>query len=359
MTRARTSYEIPVQVAENMLRFSSLPVDTLMSTLGTRMEGLTEEEVDSSREKYGKNEIGSEKPPTWHALLIRNFYNPFVLLLITLSIVSSLLKDFHGATIILAMVIISIFMRFIQEYRSNRSAAKLKALISTRATVHRRCQETTYTREIPFIDLVPGDVIQLSAGDMIPADIRLLSARDFFVSQAALTGESMPKEKHAQAECRVTGNENSLDLPNICLMGTNVVSGIGQAVVIATGGHTYFGMIAKKIIAKRPLTSFDIGINKISWLLLRLMLFMVPLVFIINGVGKHDWFESLLFALSVAVGLTPELLPMIVTANLAKGATNMSKSRVIVKQLNSIQNFGAMTILCTDKTGPSHKIGSF
>ena len=320
---------------------SSLPF------LGTRIQGLTEEEAEDLRERYGANEIVSEKPPRWYQLLIRNFYNPFVLLLIA----SFILHDLSGSIIILVMVVISILMRFIQEFRSNKSAAKLKALISTRATVYRQFDGNSYTKEVPFKYLVPGDLIRLSAGDMIPADVRILSSRDFFVSQASLTGESMPLEKHTHIQDMDLKKMHPLELPNICLMGTNVVSGIAQAVVISTASFTYFGAMAKKIVAKRPATSFDIGINKVSWLLLRIMFCMVPLVFIINGLDKQNWFEAMLFSLSVAVGLTPELLPMIVTTNLAKGAMNISKDKVIVKQLNSIQNFGAMNILCTDKTG--------
>jgi len=344
---------IPKETLDTLVYYATLSQEELLKALSTRMEGLTEEEVEALEEKYGPNQIVSAGPPQWYTLLFKNFYNPFVLLLSALSILSFILKDIPGAIIILTMVLISIAMRFSQEYRSNRAAAKLKAMISTKATVHRQsnCNSKNSGREIPFKDLVPGDMIQLSAGDMIPADVRLLSARDFFLSQSTLTGESMPVEKHCSTIPSGLEKIPPLELPNICLMGTNVVSGIAKAVVITTGSQTYLGAMATKIVSHRPSTSFDIGINKISWLLLRMMFLMVPLIFVINGIGKQDWFEAMLFALSVAVGLTPELLPMIVTANLAKGATNMAKSRVIVKQLNSIQNFGAMNILCTDKTG--------
>ncbi len=345
-------HAIPKDLFQNLLHWAALPQETLLHSLSTRLEGLSEEEAEQGQEKCGLNQIISEKPPTWYTLLIKNFYNPFVLLLTALSLLSFLLKDISGAVIILIMVAISILMRFIQEFRSNRSAAQLKAMISTKASVRRFENQRSTLEEVPFKYLVPGDIIQLSAGDMVPADVRVLQCRDFFLSQASLTGESLPVEKQST----ITENQNiqeisPFDLPNICLMGSNVVSGIAQVVVVATGGSTYLGAMAKKIVARRPLTSFDHGINKISWLLIRLMFLMVPLIFIINGLDKQNWFEAMLFALSVAVGLTPELLPMIVTANLAKGATNMSKSRVIVKRLNSIQNFGAMNILCTDKTG--------
>ncbi len=336
---------------DNLLYYSMLSEKELFSSLSTGENGISTQQAEELREKYGPNEVISEKPPTWYALLIRNFYNPFVLLLAFLSMLSFILKDLTGAIIILIMILISIILRFFQEYKSNSSAAKLKALITTKGSVWRRLNGLATLRELPFKDLVPGDLIQLSAGDMLPADIRLLSCRDFFVSQSSLTGESLPVEKHTQAAAKELKKLHPLELPNICLMGTSVVSGIAKGIVIATGSRTYFGAMAKKIVARRPLTSFDKGINKISWLLIRLMICMVPLVFLINGLDKQDWFQALLFALSVAVGLTPELLPMIVTTNLARGATNMSKSKVIVKQLNSIQNFGAMDILCTDKTG--------
>jgi len=349
--RASGMSDVSQGIFDHLVNFATLSTDLLLSTLSTHINGLTEEEAETLREHYGINEIVSEKPPTWYQLFVRNLYNPFVLLLTALSILSFALKNFSGGIIILVMVFISIFMRFIQEFRSNKSATKLKALISTKATVYRQHDGTNYTKEVPFRKLVPGDVIHLSAGDMLPADVRILSSRDFFVSQSSLTGESLPLEKHNHIENMNLKKIHPLELPNICLMGTNVVSGIAKAVIISTGSSTYFGMMAKKIISCRPPTSFDIGINKVSWLLLRIMFCMVPLVFIINGLDKQNWFEALLFALSVAVGLTPELLPMIVTANLAKGATNMSKDKVIVKQLNSIQNFGAMNILCTDKTG--------
>jgi Mg2+-importing ATPase len=347
--RAHDLESIPKELVEKLLHFAALPSDAVLHSLSSRREGLTQEEAEDRLEKFGPNQIISEKPPSWGTLLLSNFYNPFVLLLSALSILSFILKDFSGATIILIMVIISVLMRFTQEYRSNQAAASLKALITTKATVRRG--EEGKPQEIPFKRLVPGDIIQFSAGDMLPADVYILSARDFFLSQATLTGESLPVEKQPISETVDLKSSSPFELPNICLMGTNVVSGIALGVVIATGSHTFLGAMAKKIIIGRPLTSFDIGISKISWLLLRLMFLMVPLIFIINGLDKHNWFEAMLFALSVAVGLTPELLPMIVTANLAKGATNMSKSRVIVKRLNSIQNFGAMTILCTDKTG--------
>ena len=208
-------------------------------------------------------------------------------------------------------------------------------------------------------DLVAGDIVQLSAGDMIPADIRLIESRDLFISQAVLTGEALPVEKYdtlgdvtqKSASTLAADQSNLLDLPNICFMGTNVVSGRAKAVVVATGPRTYFGSLAKAIVGSRVQTAFDRGVNSVSWLLIRFMLVMVPIVFFLNGFSKGDWGDAFLFALAVAVGLTPEMLPMIVSANLAKGATAMAKRKVVVKRLNAIQNFGSMDVLCTDKTG--------
>ncbi|WP_236000066.1 HAD-IC family P-type ATPase [Bradyrhizobium uaiense] len=223
-------------------------------------------------------------------------------------------------------------------------------MVHTTASVRRRPgQSDDPFSELPVDHLVPGDVVRLSAGDMIPADLRLLEAKDLFVNQSVLTGDSMPAEKHAQpgtAEC-----EDPFDLPNICFMGANVVSGYGTGIILRTGRRTFFGQLAHEIAGRRVPTAFDQGINRFTWLMIRFILVMVPIVFLINGFTKHDWLEALLFAVAVAVGLTPEMLPMIVTVNLAKGAIAMSRKKVIVKRLNAIQNFGAMDVLYTDKTG--------
>ncbi|MDR3624925.1 MAG: magnesium-translocating P-type ATPase [Chlamydiales bacterium] len=342
------------EILEGLVYFAKTPIDTLIDKLKSNTEGLTETTAAQFLEKFGYNTIATDKPVTWYSTLFRNFSNPFVLLLIGLSIISYFINDIEAVFIILTMVILSVIMRFFQEYRSSLAAEKLKSLVSTKASVIRRKSDDIKSStkcELSFKYLVPGDIISLSAGDMLPADVRLISSHDLFVSQSSLTGESMPLEKYEHPENSKMAITNPLEMPNICLMGTSVVSGIGKAIVITTGSNTYFGSIAKTIVAKRPLTSFDIGINKVSWLLIRIMLCMVPIVFLINGLSKDDWFQSLLFALSIAVGLTPEMLPMIITTNLAKGALAMSKSKVVVKQLGSIQNFGAMDLLCTDKTG--------
>jgi len=236
-------------------------------------------------------------------------------------------------------------LRFIQESRADLAAAKLKAMITVTATTIRDGQ----AREVPLGELVPGDMIKLSAGDMIPADIRVISSKDLFIVQASLTGESMPVEK---VDARATlGSRSPLELENVCFLGTSVESGTAMAAVVATGPQTYFGGMARSITGQEVTTSFDRGVNKFTWLMISLMAIMSPIVFLINGLTKHDWSEAFFFALAVAVGLTPEMLPMIVSVCLSKGAIAMSRKKVIVKRLNAIQNFGAMDVLCTDKTG--------
>src|SRR6516225_3425007 len=288
--------------------------------------------------------------------LLNRTKNPLNALLLTLAAVSYFLGDVRAAIVIATMVILSIMTAFIQEHRSNQAAAKLRALVKTTASVKRQGLSTA-TRpsrvegfvEIPMEEIVPGDVVALSAGDMIPADLRLLSAKDLHVNQSTLTGEAMPVEKFVGAATEAI--DDPFDLPNICFMGSNVVSGYATGVIVTTGGRSYFGQLADSIAEQRIQTSFEKGIDRFTWLMIRFILVLVPLVLLINGLSKGDWLEALLFALAVAVGLTPEMLPMIVTANLAKGAIAMSRKRVIVKRLHAIQNFGAMDVLCTDKTG--------
>ena len=247
------------------------------------------------------------------------------------------------------MVLLSVSLAFVQEHRSNHAAAKLRAMVRTTATVLRRSGTGEQVLEVAIEQLVPGDVVRLSAGDLVPADVRVLAAKDLFLNEASLTGEAMPVEKSAAT---VDGRQDApTDLPNVCFMGSNVLSGAGTAVVVQTGAGTYFGELAGMLVRERAPTSFDQGVARFTWLMIRFMAVMVPSVFVINGVTKGDWLEALMFALAVAVGLTPEMLPMIVTVNLAKGAIAMSRKRVIVKRLNAIQNFGAMDVLCTDKTG--------
>ena len=320
--------------------------------------GLTEQQVERRQEQYGLNEVSHEKPPTWYHQLFEAFLTPFNGVLFAVSIVSLFSdvifaapddRSFRTVIVLSAMVLLSTLLRFWQEFRSNQAAEELKAMVSSTTAVLRAGMPRA--QELPISALVPGDIVHLSAGDMVPADVRLLSAKDLFVSQAMLTGESLPLEKYPLLPSPRSLARSPLELETASFMGTNVVSGTATAVVVATGDTTYFGAMARDIVGARPLTSFDIGVNRVSWMLIRFLLVMTPLVFLINGITKGDWLESLLFAVSVAVGLTPEMLPMIVTANLAKGAVMMARRKSIVKRLNAIQNFGAMDILCTDKTG--------
>ncbi len=324
--------------------------------MNSHEDGLTGRLVNLKRKQAGLNEIQHTKASSWYVQLFQAFLNPFIAVLIILAFISFVMdvilsepedQDYKTVIVVVVMVMLSAILRFWQEFTSNNAAEQLKSMVKTTATVLRK---TSGKSEIAISELVPGDIVLLSAGDMIPADCRILQSKDLFISQAMLTGESFPVEKKHDAI--PDANEYAaLELGNICFMGTNVVSGTAMALVVCTGNNTYFGALGKTLTGKRAETSFDKGVNKVSWLLIRFMLVMVPLVFLINGLTKGDWMEAMLFGISVAVGLTPEMLPMIVTANLAKGARNMSKSKVIVKRLNAIQNIGAMDILCTDKTG--------
>lgn len=298
--------------------------------------------------------MGHEKPPHWSVQLLHAFRNPFIIVLLVLAVVQLFTDDdFTGPIIIGVMVGISVLLSFTQEFRSSQAAGRLKAMVRNTSTVTRRAEDGHAERiEVPVEELVVGDIVHLGAGDMVPADLRLLATKDLFISQAILTGESLPVEKMAPNGTLTLGDANGpLDLPTICYMGTNVVSGTATAVVMTTGARTYLGSLAHTLSGERVQTSFDRGISSVSWLLIRFMAVMVPVVFLINGFDKHDWLGAFMFGLSVAVGLTPEMLPLIVTANLGKGAIAMSKRKVVVKRLNAIQNFGAMDVLCTDKTG--------
>ncbi|WP_313059215.1 magnesium-translocating P-type ATPase [Pseudomonas rhodesiae] len=345
---ASVSREVPPTLAQTLVGAANSSAVQLLGTLGSHTDGLTAAEADALRVQYGLNEVEHEQPLPWWVHLWHCYKNPFNLLLTLLAVISWLTEDMKAATVIFSMVVLSTLLRFWQEAKSNKAADALKAMVSNTATVQRR--DDGKRIELPIKQLVPGDLIVLSAGDMIPADCRVLSAKDLFVSQAAMTGESMPVEKFAQQQDAQT--RNPLDLENILFMGTNVVSGAATAVILTTGNSTYFGALAQRVTATdRATTSFQHGVNKVSWLLIRFMFVMAPLVLFINGFTKGDWTEALLFALSIAVGLTPEMLPMIVTSTLAKGAVFLSRKKVIVKRLDAIQNFGAMDVLCTDKTG--------
>jgi P-type Mg2+ transporter len=328
-----------------LLEKARVDTDTVLAQLGSQLGGLSRMQARSRLKQFGTNEIAREKRPSALKRLLSNIKNPLVLLLLALGTISFFTGDLRAMAVIFMMVVLGVTLRFFQEMRADDAAAKLQAMVSNTAT----CVRSDKEREISLKILVPGDIVRLGAGDMVPADVRVLSAKDLFLNQAALTGEAMPLEKKpAPASADV---QNPLELPNICFLGSNVVSGSATAAVIHTGNRTYFGSLAASIVGQRQLTSFDLGINKFTWLMIRFIAVMVPAVFLINGLSKHNWLEAFLFAMAVAVGLTPEMLPMIVTVNLSKGALAMARKKVIVKRLNSIQNFGAMDVLCTDKTG--------
>jgi Mg2+-importing ATPase len=320
-------------------------VAEILQRLKTSPNGLSEEEAVERLEVFGPNEVAYEEKEGWLHRLYVSARNPLVILLTLLATVSFATGDFRAGTVMMLMVFLGLSLRFIQETKADNAAAKLKAMITVTATVVRDGQ----AREIPLRDLVPGDIVKLSAGDMVPGDVRLISAKDLFVIQATLTGESLPVEKHDAPDSRE--NVSSIERMNLCFLGTSVESGSARAVIVAAGRHTYFGKVAHSLTGRQADTAFDKGVKKFTWLMIRFMMVMVPLVFLINGITKHDWKEAFFFALAVAVGLTPEMLPMIVSVCLSKGALAMSRKKVIVKRLNSIQNFGAMNVLCTDKTG--------
>ncbi len=319
--------------------------DDVFGMLGTTAAGLSEEEAATRLEEHGPNEVAHEKKESWLQRLGVAARNPLVILLTVLAILSYSTGDSAAGTIMMLMVVLGMSLRFVQETRADNAAAKLKAMITVTATVVRDNQ----SKEIPLRELVPGDVVKLCAGDMVPGDVRLISAKDLFVIQATLTGESLPVEKTDLPDQRE--NVSSIERTNLCFLGTSVESGSATAVIVATGAQTYFGKIARSLAGRQVETAFDKGVKRFTWLMIRFMIVMVPLVFLINGLTKHDWKEAFFFALAVAVGLTPEMLPMIVSVCLSKGAIAMSRKEVIVKRLNSIQNFGAMNVLCTDKTG--------
>ncbi|MBU6399602.1 MAG: magnesium-translocating P-type ATPase [Verrucomicrobia bacterium] len=317
----------------------------LLRRLGTSPTGLSEEAAADRLAQFGPNEVAIEKRHGWLRRLYVSARNPLVILLTVLAIISFATDDVFGGTLMMLMVVLGMLLRFVQETRADSAAAKLKAMISVTATVVRDGQ----AREIPLKQLVPGDVVKLSAGDMIPGDVRLLTAKDLFIIQATLTGESMPVEKTDVRDARE--GAAAIERPNLSFLGTSVESGSATAVIVATGSQTYFGRMARTLSGQQVETAFDRGVKKFTWLMIQFMAVMVPLVFLINVLTKHDRHEAFFFSLAVAVGLTPEMLPMIVSVCLSKGALAMSKKKVIVKRLNSIQNFGAMNVLCTDKTG--------
>ncbi len=355
--------DIPQNLLDKLRQIAVLSSPDAMKRFHTSAAGLTKEQILTLRTEFGVNEINHERDVKWWVHLWDCYKNPFNLLLTVLALISYVTEDFKAATVIGSMILLSTMIRFWQESESNHAAEKLKAMVTNKATVIRQysspksddLQKTSTNKaeiakhDVPIIDLVPGDIIVLSAGDMIPADARVILAKDLFVGQSAMTGESMPVEKYPDLHGPRT---SPFELDNILFMGTNVVSGSAMAMIISTGSQTYFGILANKITTTdRAATAFQAGVNHVSWLLIRFMFAMVPIVLLLNGFTKGDWLQAALFGLSVAVGLTPEMLPMIATSTLAKGAVILSRKKVIVKKLDAIQNFGAMDILCTDKTG--------
>ena len=341
-----TSPEAHKKANRYLLDFAFLPTDKLLEKLKINLNGLNKNSARRRQFIYGLNQIVGEKHHHWFFVLIKNLRDPLSLLLLVLASISYFTGDARGVFMILIMVGLSVLLRSFQEVKANNASEKLKALVHTTAQVKRN----GIIKNLPLERLVPGDIIYLNAGDMIPADLRIIESKDLFINQATLTGEALAVEKHADFN-KNSKQENALDLQNLCFLGTNVESGTAQAVVIATGKNTYLGNLAQSLTGEEPPSNFDIGIKKFTVLIIKFILIMVPITFLLNGLSKGSWFEALLFALAVAVGLAPEMLPMITTVNLSKGSIKMAKEKVIVKHLSAIQNFGAMDILCTDKTG--------
>jgi len=332
-------------VSANVLRAAHAEAASALGELDSQAGGLTQEEAERRLERHGPNAVAKDEGHGRLVLLGKALVNPLVILLSVLATVSLLSGDARAAIVMASMVVLGVSLRFVQESRADSAAKKLRAMIKVTATVVR----DGAAREVPLADLVPGDVVHLAAGDMIPADVRLLSAKDLFLVQGTLTGESMPVEKFAAVE--PPGLTSAIELKNVCFLGTSVESGSGTALVVATGEGTYLGSLARAVVGQQVETAFDKGVARFTWLMIRFIFVMVPLVFVINGITKGDWKEAFFFALAVAVGMTPEMLPMIVTVCLTKGAMLMAGKKVIVKRLHSIQNLGAMNVLCTDKTG--------
>jgi len=323
----------------------TIPEGELFGRLGTSASGLSSEQAGRIAESAGLNVVAAGRRQGAVLDLLDRCRNPLVIQLLVIAVVSYLLGDLRSTAVVGGMVFLSVVLSYVQEARSSRAVERLQKLVKTTVTVIRDGRET----EVPLEEIVPGDLVILAAGSLIPADLRILSAKDFFVTQSALTGESMPVEKNADAA--QPANRAAFECTNACFMGSNVLSGTARAIVVATGARTYFGSLAAKLLARREATSFDQGVRGFTWLMIRFMVVMVALTFVIVGLTKGNWTEALLFALAVAVGLTPEMLPMIITVCLSKGALMMARKKVIVKHLNAIQNFGAMDVLCTDKTG--------
>ncbi|MEP6939996.1 MAG: HAD-IC family P-type ATPase [Rudaea sp.] len=364
--RGSVKSEAAARTAAELLALARMEAGEALEKLNPGGSALNPEQVEQRLEEFGPNIVAQEKKKHVVVELLERFItNPINIMLTVLATITWLTgeetSDRIGAIIMFSMVVMAVFVAHFQEARSSRAVEELRRMVSNTATAKREVDEpvddadedapiprVVRKLEVPIDALVPGDLVFLSAGDMVPADLRLLSAKDLFINQSALTGESMPVEKFAGADATA---KIALDAGSLCFMGSNVVSGSATAVIAATGANTYFGALAGSLVGQRVETSFDKGVSRFAWLMLRFMAVMVPIVFLVNGLTKGNWFEAFMFAVAVAVGLTPEMLPMIVAINLAKGALKMAKKEVIVKRLSAIQNFGAIDVLCTDKTG--------
>ena len=332
------------------------PLKETLSFYKTSLTGLTEEQVEKNRDLYGENTITKGQEDSILKKIYESIINPFTIILLVIAMISMVTnvwlakpgqEDPTTSIIIVVLVLISGGIRFVQELRSDKAATNLSKMIVNTATVIREGQSL----EVAIEDLVVGDIVKLSAGDMIPADLILIESRDFFVQQSGLTGESDSVEKLALSKMSQSNFDSLLEAEALAFMGTNVISGSAKALILAVGDDTMMGEIEQTLNTYDEPTSFEREMNSISWLLIRLMLVMVPIVFLSNGLTDGDWLEAGVFALSVGVGLTPEMLPMIITASLAKGSIIMAKEKVVIKKLNAIQDLGAIDILCTDKTG--------
>jgi P-type Mg2+ transporter len=333
-------------IQQQNIEIAGSAIELLFDRYNTSTGGLTQEEAEQRIEQYGYNEPAKRKKRTVLIQFLSNFLNPLVIVLIVIGIFSLIFaEEIIGVIFVFGMVLMSVVISFVQEFRSGKEAERLSEMVRVTASVYRDGS----IQEIKIRELVPGDIVYLSAGDIVPADMRIFSCKDLFINQSSLTGESFPVEKFPDPIN--TEGKTLTDLVNIAFMGSSVISGSAHGLVVKTGVNTSFGEISKRLMVSRTETGFEKGIRQFTWLMIRLMMILVIVIFAINAFIKGQIVEAFLFAIAVAVGLTPEMLPMLVAMNLSKGAIRMSRLKVIVKRLNSIQNFGAMDVLCTDKTG--------
>ena len=327
--------------------------DEFLKRMNLKETGLTSKEVEENRNKYGHNILKQKKPKQWYQYLFDSLFSPFNLILLGITLVLIYTDviltsppNYANIVVILMLITVSTLLEFFEVYRSNKAAEKLKSLVSVKASVYRDGKLT----KVPLEEITIGDVISLSAGDLIPADLRVIEAKDLYLIQSSLTGESDAVKKVVETKNKKEDLDDITNLDNICFMGTNVMSGTGKGIVFNIGDNTYFGKVADTITERKPKTNFQKGIENVSKLLIRFMLVLIPITFLLNAI-KHGTLIAFTFAVAIAIGITPLLLPVILSSSLAKGATRMSKKKTIVKRLDSIQSFGAMNILCTDKTG--------